>query len=97
MTDDHLIHKLRVSIGQAFHHHHTNGGDEIDLGQVANEHGVSDAEVNEQLQYLRDQNLIGGAEGFDSTSPGGIMGDVSNDEYLTSAGLAWAAAGFPLL
>lgn len=97
MSDDHLIHRLRVSIGEAFHHHHLSGEGEVDLSHVAAAHGVSDDEVNEQLQYLRDQNIIGGPEGADGSASGGITGDVANGEYLTTAGLAWAASGFPFL
>lgn len=97
MTDDSLAHKIRVSIGKAFHHKHHDPSGKIDLESIASEHGVSEDQVQEQMSYLRQQNLIGGPLESEGQQISQVPSSVFDDHHLTPDGIIWATAGFPVM
>jgi hypothetical protein len=97
MTDESRAHRIRVSIGKAFHHKHHDPDGKVDLERIASEHGVSEDQVREQVDYLRQQNLIGGPLEFEGEQIRGVPSSVFDDHHLTPDGLAWANSGFPVI
>ena len=98
MSDESLEHRIRVALGNAFHHkHHTGGEGAVDIEHIASEHNVSEDQVKEQLAFLHRQNIIGGPLEFEGMQVAGVPGAMYDDVHITDTGLGWAASGYPVL
>ncbi len=97
MSDDSIIHKVRVSIGKAFHYKHKDPAGKVDLESIASENGVSEDQVREQMEYLRSQNLIRGPLSNEGMQVRGVPAELMDNHHLTEDGLAWADAGYPVI
>ena len=94
MSIDSLEHRIRVSLGKAFHHKHTTKEGAVDIEAIASEHGVSNDQVQEQIAYLKRQNILSGPLGMDESQVEGVP---AGDHDLTFNGLGWATAGYPII
>jgi len=97
MSIESIEHKIRVSIGKALHHNRSNPEGKVDIEHVAEEHGVSEDQVREQVAWLHRQNLVGGPLANESLQVAGVPGGSLGDLQYTEAGMAWSMAGYPLL
>ena len=97
MSDDSIIHKIRTSIGEAFHHKHKDPAGKVDIESIASENGVSEDQVREQMEYLRSQNLIRGPLSNEGLQVRGVPSEMMDHHHLTEDGLAWADAGYPVI
>jgi hypothetical protein len=97
MSDESFVHKIRVSIGQAFHHKHHNPDGKVDIESIASEHGVSEDQVREQMEYLRGQNMIRGPLSNEGLQVRGVPQYMMDDHHMTEDGLNWAMAGYPVI
>lgn len=97
MTDDSIFHKIRVDLGKAFHHKHTNPDGKVDIESIATENGVSQSQVQEQMEYLRRQNLIAGPMANEGLQVRGVPDSELDQHNLTQDGLAWSMAGYPVI
>lgn len=97
MSDESFAHKIRVSIGQAFHHKHHDPAGKVDIESIASEHGVSESQVREQMEYLRSQNMIRGPLSNEGMQVRGVPQTMMDDHHLTEDGLNWAMAGYPVI
>ncbi len=95
MSDESLAHRIRVSLGKAFHHKHTTNEGTVDVEHIANEHGVSEDQVMEQFAWLREQNMVAGPLENEARQIGGVPGANIHDHNITEDGLLWAASGYP--
>jgi DNA-binding GntR family transcriptional regulator len=97
MSIESIEHKIRVSIGKALHHNKSNPDGKVDVEHVADEHGVSEDQVREQMAWLHNQNLIGGPLANESRQVSQVPYGSLNDVEFSEAGLAWSMAGYPML
>src|SRR6188472_2212375 len=97
MSIDSVEHRIRVSIGKVLHHKRTNPEGTVDIEHIAQEHGVSEDQVREQVAWLRSQNLVGGPLEIEGQQVSQVPNEALGLHDLSEAGLAWAMAGYPVL
>ena len=97
MSIESIEHKIRVSIGKALHHNKSDQEGKLDIEHIADEHGISQDQVQEQVAWLHRQNLVAGPLEYESQQVSGVPGASLRKLDYTEAGLAWSMAGYPLL
>ncbi len=97
MSIESIEHKIRVSVGKALHHNRSHAEGQVDIEHVAQEHGVSEDQVREQVAWLRSQNLVNGPLEYESQQVSHVPTESLGNVQFSDAGLAWAMAGYPLL
>jgi len=98
MSIDSIEHKIRVSIGKVLHHKHHNPEEgSVDIEHIAQEHGVSEDQVREQMTWLRTQNLIAGPLEYEGMQVSEVPMESLGAHDLSESGMAWAMAGYPLI
>jgi hypothetical protein len=95
MTEESLEHRIRVSLGKAFHHKHKTQAGAVDIEDIASQHGVSNDQVEEQIAFLKSQDILSGPMGLEGEQVSHVPGSVSGDAVLTAVGLQWAESGYP--
>ncbi len=90
-----LEHRIRAAIGKALHRRHLDGSGVVDIEHIARENGVSQDQVNEQFNWLREQNLVQGPLANESRETQNVPASWYDAHSLTDLGLMWAENGYP--
>lgn len=95
MAGPSLEHRIRADIGKALHRRHVDGSGTVDIEHIAREQGVSEDQVREQFDWLREQNLVQGPLAEEGEQIEDVPADWYGAHSLTDLGLAWAENGYP--
>jgi hypothetical protein len=95
MAGPSLEHRIRADLVRALHRKHLDGSGTVDIEHIARENGVSQDQVEEQFNWLREQNLVQGPMDIESDQVAAVPADWYGAHSLTDLGRAWAEDGYP--